>query len=507
MAITMRSGMRRRAFLGGAAAAAWLPLAPAIVRAAPAPPADAIEQIRGFVELARAHWRIPGVAVAVIHGGEPLMAEGFGVKNLTSGAPVGPHTAFAIGSCSKAFTAAAAALLVEAGKIGWDDPVRRGLPDLALYDEAVTEQVTLRDLLSHRVGLGRAWLGEYGSDLSRAAVLARAADAPKAAEFREKCCYSNLGFAIAAAAVGRLAGEPFERFVGRRLLAPLAMADSTAMPAAWHVLGDVADPHEEWDYRTIPVPPIDHDDIMGAGSLYVSAHDMLAWLKLQLGGSNLVSAASLREMHTPQIAQPQSYGLGWAIGSDAGRSFIAHYGGTRGFVSRIRIEPDIGFACFVACNGDDASPGAIAGFVNQVVNRRPRTDLIAAADVAAARDLATRANRLLADKKADPLDPVTAPPLSAFAARYRNRGFGTLTLEVDGDALRFAIADGPAYDGWLVRYGATGFAYQQAGFGGRATPRPLRDGDARVHFQVAKRQVVGLDWLDMWFGASSFERA
>jgi len=500
--------MRRRRFLAGLAAAAAAPLVPRLGRAQSAAlPADAIDQIAAFVELVRARWRIPGVAVAVLLDGEPVLVQGFGVKNLVTGEPVDAHTAFEIGSCSKAYTAAAAALLVEVGQIGWDDPVKRVMPELALYDPAVADQVSLRDLLSHRVGLSRAHLAEFGSDLSRAEVLARAVDAPKLAEFRTRHCYSNLGFVITAEVVSRLAGEPFDRFVAGRFLEPLAMADSTAAARGWRAIANVADPHQEWDYRQIPVMPLDSDNFMGAGSLYVSAHDAVAWLQLQLGRSGLIAQASLDEMQRAQIRDPVEYGLGWRVGSHAGRRFAAHEGAVRGFRARTHVVPEIGYASFVAVNSEGAAPQAIATFIDQVVNRLPRTDVIDEAEAASAGRRAQAADRLKADMKLHPLDPANALPLSAFGGHYRNRGFGELTLDEDRDALRVSLRDASSFAGWLVRYGDRSFAYQAGGFSGRTEARPLRLNDPRVHFQLDQDKAVGLELLDMWFGPSSFERA
>jgi CubicO group peptidase (beta-lactamase class C family) len=500
--------MRRRSFLTSLAAASVWPLLPAVARAqAPTLPAGAIDQIGAFVELLRARWRVPGVAVAVLCGGEPVLVQGFGVKNLASGALVDAHTAFEIGSCSKAYTAAAAALLVEAGRIGWDDPVQRVMPALELYDPAIAAQVSLRDLLSHRVGLSRAHLAEYGSDLNLADTLARAADAPKRAEFRARHCYSNLGFVIAAEVVSRLAGEPFDRFVERRLLHPLAMADSSAAGAGWRVLGNVADPHQEWDYREIPVAPLDHGNLMGAGSLYVSAHDVVAWLRLQLGHTDLINRVSLDEMHRAQIRDPVDYGLGWRVGTRAGRRFAAHSGATRGFRARTYVEPETGYASFVAVNAEGDAPEVISTFIDQILNQLPRTDVIDAAETAVASRRAQAADRLKADMKLDLLNPAGALPLPVFAGHCRNRAFGELTLEEDRDALRVSLRDASSYDGWLVRYGGHSFTYQARGFSGRTEARPLRLNDPRVHFSLDQDKAFGLELLDFYFGWSSFERA
>ncbi len=501
--------MKRRSLLKGLAATSIWPLVPP---AAPGrsieapPPADAVERIASFVELVREHWRVPGVAVAVVHRGRPFMAAGFGVKNLDRPDPVDAHTAFNFGSCSKAYTACAAAILVDEGRIGWDDPVKPLMPELELYDPDVTRRVTLRDLLSHRVGLSRACLAEYGSDLSRAEVLARAADAPKKAEFRQKFCYSNLGYIIAAEVIGRVAQQPFERFVEARILRPLGMADSSAEGKGWLALSNVADPHEYWDYRQRPVPPLDHGNLMGAGYLYASATDALAWLQLQLGRSRIVSERNLQEMHNMQISIPETYGLGWEVGVFNGRKFVAHTGGTRGFTARTWIEPDRGYAILTATNSEDRAADAISGFINQTLSDAPARDELDFHDTARARRVAEAAARIEADRKADPLDPPSAPSHAAFAGVYRNRAFGTLSVQEERDALRFTIKDMSMYDGWLVRYGATSFAYQVDGFRAKKKPRPIESLDPRVHVRRTPVQIGGLDLLDMWFGSASFWR-
>jgi len=471
-----------------------------------APPADAVERIAGFVELVREHWRVPGVAVAVIHRGRPFMAAGFGVKNLTRPDPIDAHTAFNIGSCSKAYTACAAAILVDEGRIGWDDQVKPLMPELELYDPDVTRRVTLRDLLSHRVGLSRACIAEGDSDLSRAEVLARAADAPKKAEFRQKFCYSNLGYIIAAELIGRVAQQPFEHFVEARVLRPLGMDDSTAEAKGWLALGNVADPHGYWDYRQRPVPPLDHGNLMGAGFLYTSANDALAWLQLQLGRSRIVSERSLREMHTAQVTDPETYGLGWGVGLANGRNYLGHSGETRGFASRARIEPARDYASFVATNSQGHAAEAISGMINQTLNALPARDELDFYDTGWARRVSEAAARAEADRKSDPLDSTSAPSLAAFAGTYRNRGFGTLSVREAGGALRLAIKDMPIYDGWLVRYAGESFAYQMDGFRATKERRPVRSLDPRIYFHEKEGTIAGLEARDMLFGPTTFQR-
>jgi CubicO group peptidase (beta-lactamase class C family) len=499
-------GVTRRGVLAGLGATAALLALPGVGRAQPRLPAGALERVSDFVELVRTRWHVPGLAVAVVCGGEPVLTAGFGVKNLETRAPVDRDTAFHIGSCTKAYTATAAALLVAEGRIGWDDPVKATFPELALYDAAVTEQVSLRDLLSHRVGLSRAYVGEYGSDLSHAEVLGRAASAPKRAEFRAQHCYSNLGFVIAAETIGRLAGMPFEAVLTQRILEPLAMTGSRVAGAGAGGLVNVADPHSEVDYRVQPVPPMDHTNVMGAGNLYVSAQDAAAWLRLQLGRTAVIDDAELSTMHTAQVERPRRYGLGWEVNTLDTMPVLTHSGQTRGFTTRTRVEPLLGYASFVVVNAESAAPNAITGFMHQVINGRRVQDWVNVIEVAQARGRAKAADRLEAERKADPINAAGEPPLAAFAGRYRHGGLGELTLAPDGEVLRVTIKDAARYDGWLVRYGASRFAYQVKGFSARDTARPLRLDDARVHFTLAESQATAVEFHDMYYGSARFER-
>jgi CubicO group peptidase (beta-lactamase class C family) len=494
--------MLRRTFLSGLAAAS---VAPALVRRARAQ-GDAAGRIAAFVERVREHWRIPGVAVTVIHDGKRLMARGFGVKNITTGAKVDEHTAFQIGSLAKAYTACAAATAIEDGRAGWDVPVKKILPALELYDPQVTAAATLRDFLSHRVGLSRAWVGEYGSDLSRAQVIARAAQAGKRAEFRERMCYSNLGFVIAAEAIGRVSGLPFERYVDTRILQPLEMKDSTADPRGWLLRSNVADPHRTMEERQAVVPPMDQDAGVGSGSLYVSAHDAMAWLEVQLGLRRLVSLENLREIQTAQVTAPQPYGLGWQIGMFRKQPFVFHSGQTRGFSARTRVDPRAGYAVFAAANEESAAAEAIVQHVGTVLGRNPERDWIRFHDELGERALAKAAAQMDEDRKAEPLSTASALPIDAFAGTYRHGGFGTMTLRERDDALRVSIQDLSLYDGWFVRYSGMHFVHQADGYRTSKDKRSVTPRQYRVRFHADGGRIVAAEWLDTWFGSARFER-
>jgi CubicO group peptidase (beta-lactamase class C family) len=131
-------------------------------------------QVDAFVERVRQHWDVPGVAIAIVRRDGPLRVSAYGTRSVAASVPADIDTAFAIGSCSKAFTSALAAALVDSDLLGWDDPIRKYLPTFQLHDPWISDHVTLRDILASRTGLSQASLGEYGSDLGRAELLHRA---------------------------------------------------------------------------------------------------------------------------------------------------------------------------------------------------------------------------------------------------------------------------------------------------------------------------------------------
>jgi CubicO group peptidase (beta-lactamase class C family) len=168
---------------------------------------DLAKQIDSFVAAVRQHWQIPGIALAIVRRSGPVFVRAYGLKDHAKDALANDDTAFAIGSCSKAFTATLAAILVDEGKITWDDPIKKYLPSFQLHDPWISDHITIRDVLSNRTGLSRASISEYGSDLSRAEVLVRARDIQPICEFRDQFTYCNLGF-VATDSIRRRARGP-----------------------------------------------------------------------------------------------------------------------------------------------------------------------------------------------------------------------------------------------------------------------------------------------------------
>jgi CubicO group peptidase (beta-lactamase class C family) len=324
---------------------------------------SAVTDKQAFDALVRkslATWHAPGVAVAVIRDGEVVYLKGFGVRAAGGKDPVTPDTLFPIASCTKAFTTAAMAVLVDEGKMAWDDPVRKYLPDFHLSDPKADREVTLRDLVTHRTGLRGHDLLWYRSPWTQEEIIRRAGLLPLDKPFRGAFQYQSTMFTAAGHAVAAAAGMPWADFVRRRLLDPLKMSETVFTTAAAREFADRASPHRlggRGEAEPMPLYPLDTPD--PAGSIHSTARDLARWLCFQMGdgtagGRRLVSAKNLAQTHTPQIDVPMdrvdremfpdtrkmSYGMGWVIQDHAGHRLWMHAGAIDGFRAHLTIVPD-----------------------------------------------------------------------------------------------------------------------------------------------------------------------
>jgi len=318
---------------------------------------------------AQREWPVPGLAVVIVKDGETVLLNGYGERELGGGEPVDEHTLFAIASNSKAFTSASLAMLVEDGKLSWDDPVRKHLPYFQLYNPYVSQEMRIRDLLSHRSGLG-TYSGDllwYGTSYTAEEVVRRTRFVPLAGAFRASYGYSNLMFIAAGEVVASVSGMSWADFVENRILRPLGMNRTVTSVTDLPQMENVATPHKNWTNRLAPIEWYNWDAMAAAGGIISSVSDMAKWFKLQLGHGEvddlrLFSDASSWEMwsvHTPRAVSSGSrsstpsthfrgYGLGWSLNDYLGRLIVSHGGGYDGMFSRVVLVPEenLGIAVF-----------------------------------------------------------------------------------------------------------------------------------------------------------------
>ena len=328
-------------------------------------------------------WEIPSVSVCVVKDGKTLLCDGFGLRDNDKNKADG-DTLYQIASCSKAFTATAAAVLATEGKLDFDTPIIEYMPDFRLNDRYATENLTVRDFLSHRSGLPRHEYAWYGTGFSRQQLMRNLKDLPLSAPIRYRFQYSNFNYLIVGCLIERISGMEFEEFLTEKLSKPIGMTRTVARAAYMRADSNHALPfaHDE-DYgmtgiRAIPFyrsPAENDDELVGdptaaAGCVCSCASDMAKWLQFNLnkgrvGDTQLVREDLMELITTPHTDtgdggafEPQrtmtSYGLGWSIYSYRGHKMMEHGGNINGFTSSTAFVPDQNLGVFVSLNMDVA---------------------------------------------------------------------------------------------------------------------------------------------------------
>jgi CubicO group peptidase (beta-lactamase class C family) len=320
-------------------------------------------------------WQVPGASLAIVRGNEVVYLKGYGVKEHGSENAVTADTLFAIGSTTKAFTTTAMAMLVDEGKMSWDDQVRKHIPFFRLSDPLANEYVTLRDIVSHRTGLSRNDLLWYNSPWGREEIIRKIGLVKLNRPFRSAYQYQNIMYLSAGYAVGLAANSTFEEFVQKRIFDPLQMTTANFSATAAAKAADHASPHRQTrDKKVEVIPWFNLDNAGPAGSINASARDMSKWVRFQLGdgtfeGKRLVSAANMAEMRSPQTVVPldkaanpdstmMSYGLAWFIQDYKGHLMVAHTGGIDGFRARVVLVPNSKLGLVILTNSSVGTSSA-----------------------------------------------------------------------------------------------------------------------------------------------------
>jgi CubicO group peptidase (beta-lactamase class C family) len=423
-----------------------------------------------YINKARAEWEVPGLAIAIVKDDKLVFAKGYGVRKLGEPAPVTEKTIFAIGSSSKAFTAATLALLVDEGKIKWDDPVIKHLKDFVLYDPHVTREMTVRDLLCHRSGLERGEPLWYGSALDRGEILRRVRYQKPAWSFRSRFGYNNIMYLAAGEIVPAVTGKSWDDFVKERIFTPLGMTSSNTSITSLKNFNDVAAPHAKLEDKVQAIPWRLIDNIAPAGSINSNVADLAQWLRLQLGEGayekrKLISAGAVKTMHDPQTIianDPQlammmsdahftSYGLGWFLHDYHNRKVVQHGGAIDGMSALVGMIPEekLGVAILSNLNGNQL-PWALLYRVFDAYLGRPPQDW-SAKILATRRGLLERAMtaaKKLEEGQVKGTKPSLAP--EQYAGAYQDEMYGEAKLiEEQGKlTLRYSPTFSGALEHW-----------------------------------------------------------
>jgi len=410
-----------------------------------------MKSIEQFVLEQLAAWEVPGCAIAAVQDGRVVLASGWGQRDLDTKLPVTPDTLFAIGSTTKAFTAATVGALVDDGLLEWERPLRDYVPELRLSDPVVTDRLTVVDLLSHRSGLPRhemVWLGH--PDRSRAELVRRLRFLPLNKDLRQAFQYSNLGYMMAGYVVEVLSGTSWEDYLRGRLLTPLGMIRSNLSVEEMNADPDHATAYERRQGVTGPVPQRPVNAMAPAGAVNSCATDLARWLLAQLGdgrvdGQAVMSPGTVARQHEAHIALPEdrtfpastrhAYGLGWLLGRYRDHRLLEHGGGIDGFQTECMLLPDDGIGVAVMTN---TSSSAMA----PVVAYRVLDELLGLQPLDWFSDFKPRFDTLMAGmreargaRRVVPDAPLPRP-LDAYVGEYQHPGYGKLAITLEGGSLR-----------------------------------------------------------------------
>jgi CubicO group peptidase (beta-lactamase class C family) len=428
---------------------------------------DPLAGLDEYVESVRLLWNVPGIAVAVVKDDRVVLARGYGVKKVGSDDPADSGTLFAIASTSKAFTAAALGMLVDEGKLGWDDRVIDVLPDFWLYDPYVTRELTIRDLLSHRSGLPRGDRLWYLSPFDREEVLHRVRDLEPAWSFRSRYGYQNIMFLAAGEVVEAVSGISWDDFLDQRIFEPLGMTATNTSVRDIHATSNAATPHMARDEQVTPINWRNFDNVGGAGAINSSVEEMAQWIRLQLGegvyeGHRLLSDSVIKETRTPHtVIRPSedeegmfaeshlwAYGLGWRLQDYRGRLVMRHGGALDGMRTHVLLVPEeeLGVVAITNVNESSVPQAIVWDVVDRYLGQADKSwhELYRAADDRA-EERAEEERRKTESERLEGTRP--SHPLTAYAGTYEHPLYGTAVVEeVEGSLV---IGVGPNFLGDL----------------------------------------------------------
>ncbi|MCL7958124.1 MAG: serine hydrolase [marine benthic group bacterium] len=440
-------------------------------------PSDPPANLDAFVADVMAAFEVPGLAVALVHDGRVVTARGYGVRRVDHPEPVDEHTRFGIASNTKAFTATALALLVEEERLEWDAPVIRYLPWFQMWDPWVTREITVRDLLVHRSGLGLGQgdlLGWPPSDRTREEIVRAIRWLEPVTSFRSAYAYDNVLYHVAALVIESVSGQTWEEFVRSRIVDPLGMSDTRVSRASTREGGNHAVPHARVEGVVRPVRPFDATNTNASGGINASALDMATWLRVQLDSGRVEGTARLFSPRTtaelwsivtpipfgpppPELAPLarsfNGYGLGFFIRDYRGRQMITHTGSLPGYVSRLTMIPSLDLGVVVLTNAEEgAAFDAITHHVlDHYLDAPPHDWLSAHVSVDARRD-SVRTQRMLTSTVARDTTSRPSLQLSEYADVYTDPWYGDVRVEPAGDGLAIRFSRTPALVGELEHW-------------------------------------------------------
>jgi CubicO group peptidase (beta-lactamase class C family) len=426
---------------------------------------------------------VPGIAIAVVKDGKVVATRGFGVRKLGQSAPVDEKTLFEIASNSKAFTAAALAMLVDEGKLAWDDPVTKHLPDFQMFDAYVTHEMTVRDLLTHRSGLGLGagdLLWWPTTNFSTDEIIEKLRYIKPATSFRSAYAYDNLLYIVAGKIIAAKSGKTWGETVREKILVPVGMTGTTTSLAEGAAIANQAGAHSKINDRIALVKSMPVANALGAVGINTNAEDIARWMQVLLDNGKIASNGNMRlysdaraaELWTAQtpikIGEPpaalaatkpnfSAYGLGFQLRDYHGQKVAMHGGALQGFYSRVLLVPESKLGIAIFTNAE--SGGALNALQYRLLDQYMRvTPGIAPSDwigIIGDQDKAMHAKelaRISANKTTRAAASRPSLALAAYDGEYEDAWYGKAVIRHVGKKQTLTFTRTPDLTGELEHF-------------------------------------------------------
>ena len=467
------------------------------------------KELDAFIEKGMKDWKLPGLSAVVVKDGKVVYLKGFGIRTLGQAGAVDPDTRFGIMSTTKAMTALSIAMLVDDGKIQWDDPVTKHLPWFQMPTPYLTAEVTVRDLLRHNAGLPEADFLWTRGDLNTRQILERIRGLRPAYSLRNSWQYNNVMYGVAGEVVAAAAGMSWEQFVSTRILKPLEMNRSYATLTQALASNDKnhSSPHFEINGTLRIIKDVPVDPVPAAGATWSTARDMGNWLQFLLAGgqhkgNRLVSEENFRELFSPQALVPANnfypstaltkprwtaYGLGWFLQDYHGKFVAMHTGSMDGRTAIIGLLPDDGLGVYVFGNADHVEiRHAIMLKVFDLYTDAPARDW--SADLLKVYgDAKTKQDNAIAKREKSRIaNTKPSLPLKAYAGKYTHPVWGDILITEQDGKMLVSTGIGKENEGELKHWNYDSF---------KATFGDGRYGYSLLQFSLSPDgSVVSISW-------------
>ncbi|KID58026.1 beta-lactamase [Pseudoalteromonas luteoviolacea] len=483
--------------------------------------APQLAEVEKSVQQAMDSFAIPGLAIGIVNNGKVVLAKGYGIRQFGKAGEVDEHTLFGIASNSKAFTATALAMLVEEGKLNWGDPVISHVPEFQLYSEQLTEQMTIRDLLSHRSGLALG-AGDLmiwpDTDKSIKEILAGLKHIKPIAPLRTEYHYNNLMFVVAGEVVARVSGLSWQEFIEKRVFPQVGIKNSYASFSRIDKANkNFATGTIKYDGQLEEFVGDYLEDFRGAGAIASNVSDMTKWLQTQVNegqtpiGKQLIGRDTHQYLWHPQIMRIpkeadriafeqdfKGYALGWAVESYFGYKRVGHMGGILGMGSQVAMIPEKGLGVVILSN-QHAYP-AIRAITNEVFEQalglEPQEWV--AQSYQAYHKKRTSLYADLGPKKVE--SKVANLPLNHYTGTLRSPWYGDVIVEEISGQLHIDFTHTKALKGILHHHDGNTFVVKWH--------EKLLEADAYIHFKLDDKQQIksaDMEWVNPKITDFSFD--